>query len=807
MKDPTSNPGTGWPALIAAGAGTYAAVVGALTLLGYALNIRRLTDWMNDGITMFPNAAVCALLSGVALLLLTATSHRKPRYIVVRVIAAIVGVVGALTLLQHLAGVNFGIDTLLFQRSWGQRAAAAPMRMGPPASASYLIIGTALLLATYSYGSEARRRASTLGLAIAGIASLSLIGYWFGADQLFGVAQLTGIAFQTSSVLLVVGIGLIASLPDRGLAAALRRRDPGGVILRRLLFPIIAIPLALGWVRMRGQQAGYFDTAFGTAVLALSMIFLLFALLWWTAEGLSRQTQLARTAEEAVRESEARYRSLFEVSVYGVLTINEEGIVDSVNPAAERLFGYPSVEVIGRNVSLLMPDPYKAEHDSYIQNYLRTGERKVIGIGREVVGRRKDGSTFPMDLAVAHFEYRGTRCFTGTVNDITERKRTEEALRDREAALRESDKHLRLALEAGEMGTWSWDLRTNHVVWSTGLEAIHGFVPGTFPGTFEAFQAEVHPDDRLLVGRAVERALSSGQHHIEYRIIRTDRAVRWVEGHGQLLRDDSGAPVRMVGICRDITERREAEEAARQSAQALELADRRKDEFLATLGHELRNVLTPLAVGAQLLRDAGAAPDLIEVAGKAIHRQTAVLTRLVDDLLDVSRIAEGKVGLRHEALDLTTVLHSAIEIARPAIREMDHELVVTLPEDAVPVQGDAVRLAQVFTNLLNNAAKYTERGGRIHLTLSSENREIVVSVRDSGVGIARDVLPHVFDMFMQAAPGQARSRGGLGIGLTLVKRLVELHGGNVRASSEGLGAGSEFVVRLPRAAGTVDRQA
>jgi PAS domain S-box-containing protein len=634
VEGAASNLETRWPALMAATAGIYALVVGVLTLLGYALDMRRLTDWNNDGISMFPNAAVCAVLSGVALLVLTAAEGRRSLRIVVRILAGIVGLVGGLTLLQHLAGVNFGIDTLLFQRPWGQRAAAAPMRMGLPASTSYFIIGTALLLATY--GSYARRWASALGIAIVGIASLSLIGYWFGADQLFGVAQLTGIAFQTSTVLAAIGIGLIASLPDRGLTAALRRGDPGGVIVRRLLLPVVAIPLALGWVCVWGQETGYFDTAFGTALLALSMIVMLFALLWWTAEGVSRQTNMASAAEDAVRESEARYRSLFEVGVYGVLTIDERGNIESVNPAAERLFGYSSSEMLDRNISMLMPEPYRAEHDTYLQNYLRTGVRKIIGIGREVVGRRKDGSTFPMDLAVAHFEYRGRRYFTGTVHDITERKRTAQALLESEAALRGSDKQLRLALEAGEMGTWSWDLRTNHVAWSTGLEAIHGFVPGKFPGTFEAFQSEVHPDDRLLVARAVERSLSSGQHHVEYRIIRTDQAVRWVEGHGQLLRDESGAPVRMVGICRDITERREAEEALNQSAEALLLADRRKDEFLATLGHELRNVLTPLDVGAQLLRDAGDHADLIAPAAATIHRQTRVLTRLVDDLLDVS---------------------------------------------------------------------------------------------------------------------------------------------------------------------------
>jgi PAS domain S-box-containing protein len=448
------------PRLIAAAAGAYALTVGVLTLLGYLLDVRRLTDWIDGGISMFPNAAACAVLGGVVLLLLTAADDRKPWRTVVRVTAGIVGLVGGLTLVEHLAGVNFGIDTLLFERDWGQRAAMAPMRMGPPASMSYLISGTGLLLATY--GTRGRRIAAALGIVVVAIASLSLIGYWFGADQLFGVARFTGIALQTSSALAALGTGLIAAVPETGLAAILRRDDPGGVIVRRLVLPTIATPLALGWLRVTGQEAGYFDTAFGTALLALSMILLFVALLWWTAEGVSRQAQLIRAAEEDVRASEARYRSLFEVAVYGVLTIDERGIIESANPAAERLFGYSSSEMIGRNVSTLMPEPYKGEHDSYLQNYLRTGVRKIIGIGREVVGRRKDGSTFPMDLAVSESQLDGKRRFTGLVHDISERRWAEKERAELLASERAAREQAETANRAKDefLATISHELRT-----------------------------------------------------------------------------------------------------------------------------------------------------------------------------------------------------------------------------------------------------------------------------------------------------------------------------------------------------------
>jgi two-component system CheB/CheR fusion protein len=313
-----------------------------------------------------------------------------------------------------------------------------------------------------------------------------------------------------------------------------------------------------------------------------------------------------------------------------------------------------------------MPPPYREQHDDYLINYLRTGHAKIIGIGREVVGKRKDSSTFPMELAVSEFHMAGERYFTGIVRDITDRKRME---------------------------------------------------------------GELH-----------------------------------------------------------------------QRLQELANADRQKNEFLAMLGHELRNPLAPMRNALHILKVPIATPAMTEQAREIMDRQLQHMVRLVDDLLDVSRIVRGKVELQKELVDLRDPVRRAWETAQPVIDANGHHLQVDLPAEPIWVMGDMVRLSQVISNLLTNAAKYAGRQARIFIALAREGETGTVSVRDTGAGISPELLPRIFDLFVQGDRTPERAQGGLGIGLTLVRRLVDMHGGSVRAYSAGPGLGSEFVVTLPLAA-------
>ncbi len=378
---------------------------------------------------------------------------------------------------------------------------------------------------------------------------------------------------------------------------------------------------------------------------------------------------------------------------------------------------------------------------------------------------------------------------------IAERDRAERRAAADYDLLQSSERRLRLALDAGHMGVWDWDVATGEVKWSENLEPMHGLARGAFSGTIDGFRALVHPDDLERVNREIARALETGtSYETEFRNPWPDGTIHWVAGKGTAVRDASGRAARMLGVGMDVTERRRLEEELRQRAEQLADADRRKDEFLAMLAHELRNPLQPLSNALYLLARTGT--DRERFLAMA-NRQVTHLVRLVDDLLDVSRITRGMVTLRKEPVFLSDLVARATENVRHFMESCGHSVSVSLPTEPLRLEVDPVRLAQVLANLLSNAAKYTTPGGSIRLTAERAGEQVVIRVRDTGAGIDAALLPHIFDLFVQGAAPADRAPSGLGIGLTIVRRLVEMHGGRVEARSPGPGHGSEFIIWLP----------
>jgi PAS domain S-box-containing protein len=378
---------------------------------------------------------------------------------------------------------------------------------------------------------------------------------------------------------------------------------------------------------------------------------------------------------------------------------------------------------------------------------------------------------------------RAVRMVGATVN-IDARKRTE-------LALRESEERLRLALRAANAGVWEWDVRAGQTFWSEEFLALYGF-DSTTPRSYHRWLDALHPEDRERMRIEFPRLLhpAGGEFRSEFRIIHPLLGVRWILSLGRIERDAEGGAVHVEGINIDITRLKQVEEELRE-------ANQRKNEFLATLAHELRNPLAPIRNGLEILRLTHSGGESAERAREMMDRQLKQMVRLIDDLLDLSRISRGKIELKREPIDLATALQSALEMSQPLIDGAGHELTIEAPPEVLLVNADLTRLAQVFGNLLNNAAKYTNPGGRIWLTVRRTGREAIVSVRDNGVGVAAAMLPKIFDMFAQVDHSLQRAQGGLGIGLSIARKLVEMHGGALEAHSAGVGAGSEFVVRLP----------
>jgi len=375
------------------------------------------------------------------------------------------------------------------------------------------------------------------------------------------------------------------------------------------------------------------------------------------------------------------------------------------------------------------------------------------------------------------------------IKEVAARVRTASERLRVAAALRESEARFRIITEAMPQMVWSTLPDGYHDYYNEQWYLFTGVGRDSTDG--DRWNAVFHPDDRARAWQVWHDCLRTGAtYEIEYRLRHHSGAYRWVLGRALPLRNDDGQITRWLGTCTDIDNQKQAEAALRD-------ANGRKDEFLAMLAHELRNPLAPISSAAHILLLTRTDPDSVLRAAQIIQRQVRHLTGLVDDLLDVSRVTHGMIAIDRVALDMHAVLHSAVEQAQPAIDARAHRLTLALSPAPAPVLGDQLRLVQVVVNLLNNAAKYTPPGGVITLALDLDGDCARIAVTDNGSGIEPALLPHVFDLFIQARRTPDREQGGLGLGLALVRRIAALHDGTAQAFSDGPGRGSRFVIVLP----------
>lgn len=505
-------------------------------------------------------------------------------------------------------------------------------------------------------------------------------------------------------------------------------------------------------------------------------------------------------AEQALRESEKRFRRLVESNIFGVAFGDFSGGITYSNDYFLKMVGYEREDLLTGKMRWEQMTPSEFLHlDARGAEELKT-HGVCTPFEKECI--RKDGSRVTILIGAALMEPDDQQDIITFCLDLTELKRVESALRERET-------RYQLVARATNDAIWDWNLVTNEVEWNEGVQTLFGYWETDVGSDATWWYEHIHPDDRQRVVCGIHNVIDSGGQiwSDEYRFLLADNSYALVIERGFVAHDDQGNPVRMTGSMMDITQRQKAEEereqllAREQAARAeAEAANRMKDEFLATLSHELRTPLNAMIGWTQLLRTRKFDEATAARALETIDRNTKSLAQLIEDVLDVSRIITGKLRLNFHPVELVSVIEAALDTVRPAAEAKDIQIESQLEPSVGRVLGDPNRLQQVVWNLLSNAVKFTPKSGRVQVCLHLDHSHAQISVSDTGQGISPDFLPYVFDRFRQADSSSTRSHGGLGLGLAIVRHLVELHGGTVHAQSPGIKQGATFFVNLQRVA-------
>jgi PAS domain S-box-containing protein len=485
----------------------------------------------------------------------------------------------------------------------------------------------------------------------------------------------------------------------------------------------------------------------------------------------------------ALREAEEHFAHLVAaVQDYAIFLLNPAGYVRTWNAGASQINGYAPDEIIGKHFSqFYLPE---AVAKGWPQHELETA-RRVGRFEDEGWRVRKDGSKFWTNVVITALRDADGKLsgFLKITRDLSERREAIESLR-------QSEQRFRLLVgQVKEYAIFMLDPDGHVLSWNAGAQRIKGYTADEIIG--KHFSTFYSSEDAASgkPARELQIARERGSVEDEGWRVRKDHSLFWANVVITAIHDEHQRLIGFTKVTRDMTERRKVE--------ALEAADRQKNEFLAMLAHELRNPLAPIRNGLELLKMQDIDPDTAHQTTEMMERQVIHLVRLVDDLLDVSRVITGKLSFKKEPVEIDAIVRAAVEESQPAIDARGHELMLSVPARSILVDADPHRLSQVLVNLLENAAKYTDTPSQMWLSVERQDDEAVIQIRDVGIGIAPEMLPNIFNLFVQADNSVARPRGGLGIGLNVVKRIVELHGGRVEASSAGLGQGSEFTVRLP----------
>ncbi len=819
----------------------------AFTLVAFSIGAAALFGWLLDNeflkrihptlVTIKANTAVCLMLVSISVLIIQDRSPSNTKRRIGQICAAIVSAVGLITLAEHIFGWNPGIDQLLFHESPEAAGLSFPGRMGVAASLDFFLLGIAL--ATIDARSKRWFRVSNLSvLLVAAITSLVFLYYFYGIEKLEPVALYFTIAVHTVVAFLSLCAAILLARPERGLVASLLGNSPGAVVARRM-WPALLIVILLGWIRTNGRSAGWFSPSFATAIFVLAVLLLLVVLIWWTAVSLNSSYRERYRVDRALRHSESRLTALLEQLPVGIGLTDREGrflVRNSLlnNFVGERL---SSVDpTLSTRWHAWDDDGRLLDRSEWPSARALRGESVAPGI--EMLYTADDGKQIWTRVLCVPFRDQSDELdgVIVVVQNIDEQRRAENRLdvlvRVSELIRTLYDPYELSYAVAETVGTHlnvrrclfnetdlDRDLEIIHRDYCNGVESVAGehrisdysSITTSEMGrgnTVINYDSKLDPRTAAFFAKSYEP--TGERAYVAVPLMREGRWVasfwasddqprQWSKEEVSLLQTVAERTWTAVEKLRAEAEREQLLQREQEARDAAEKANQLKDEFLATLSHELRNPLNVILGYSELflrMPEIEHSPRLAQMA-EALKRNAQSQSQLINDLLDLSRLQRGKISLNQETVSLAAIIDSAVETVRADASAKGINIRLHVGDHLLLVDGDRLRLQQIAWNLLNNAVKFTPHGGHIEIDLRSDRDQAVFVVTDTGQGIEPAFLPHVFEMFRQADGSNKRRHGGLGIGLALVRQLVQLHGGSVAAHSEGSNKGSRFTIRLP----------
>jgi PAS domain S-box-containing protein len=768
-----------------------AALIATAAIWGWAVDVPRLRDLGADFAPMAPGEALAFLLLASSFYASHRDDYRSRR--AAYSAAAVAGAIGLFGLVEALSGEPLGMSFGVAAMSSATCIMVLALALVTPLARDFRIFG-----------------ASANGIAagaIGAVAFFALLGASLRVLRFDVGAPLLALSAPGAVAALLAAFALAMGRPTPWLIDTLSSRRTGAVVTRWLLPAAFFVPMTIGWIRLLAEREGLFGEAFGMSLFTFIIIGTFSALVLWVAHTLDRIAAQRAQAEVQADEQREWLQVTLAAIGDGVIATDSGGRVRFLNAAAQRLTGWRADEAAGRPVDELLSlfdERDGRTVESPLQTTLR--RRSAAAAGGEPALRARDGSVHPVDVNAAPIidSASGLAGAVMVLREAAVQRQAERAMREAYTELDQRVIRRTAALERASAA-----LRERNAL----LNAITTSTP-------DLIFAKDRQGRTLMANPAWMKAIGK----VEHDVVALDEKERLVLDSGEAmiiedtvnqrtylttkapLRDEQSRIIGLIGVATDITERKRGQQeleklvVAEQRLRAeAERANRAKDEFLAIVSHELRSPLNALRGWSHLLATTRPLEaSLVERAAKAIKRNVDHQTRLIDDLLDTSRIVSGKLNIERRVVNLAEIVNAALEATRPGAAAKETTLRFTAG-DAVMVVGDAGRLQQLASNLLSNAVKFTPERGLVHVSLLKNGERVQIVVKDNGLGIAPEFLPHVFDRFTQADTTSARRAGGLGIGLALVRHIALLHGGQVRADSPGLGKGATFTVDLPAA--------